>query len=127
MRGVTESRGQFIAFLDDDDTWAPEKLERQLAELQAALATQPHALVSCRFAVINGEGKRLTALPSRLPSPQERIASYLFRRTSVSIGEGVLATPTLMCDRELLDLEPLDLQLSLHEDWDWLAPGRRAA
>jgi glycosyltransferase involved in cell wall biosynthesis len=119
MRGVTESRGQFIAFLDDDDTWAPEKLERQLAELQAALTTQPHALVSCRFAVINGDGEGLTALPARIPSPQERIASYLFRRTSISIGEGVLATPTLMCDRELLDLEPLDLQLSLHEDWDW--------
>ena len=119
MRGVTESRGQFIAFLDDDDTWAPEKLERQLAELQAALATRAHALVSCRFAVINGDGKGLTALPSRMPSPQEPIASYLFRRTSISIGEGVLATPTLMCDRELLDLEPLDLQLSLHEDWDW--------
>jgi glycosyltransferase involved in cell wall biosynthesis len=119
MRGVAESRGQFIAFLDDDDTWAPEKLELQLAELQAALATQRHALVSCRFAVINGDGKRLTALPSRMPSPQERLASYLFRRTSISIGEGVLATPTLLCDRELLDLEPLDSELSLHEDWDW--------
>lgn len=119
MRGVTESRGQFIAFLDDDDTWAPEKLERQLAELQDAVATQPHALVSCRFAVTNGDGKELTALPSRLPAPQERIASYLFRRTSISIGEGVLATPTLICDRELLDLVPLDPQLSLHEDWDW--------
>src|SRR6476646_6344117 len=28
MQGVTESLGQFIAFLDDDDTWVPEKLER---------------------------------------------------------------------------------------------------
>jgi glycosyltransferase involved in cell wall biosynthesis len=119
MRGVTESRGQFIAFLDDDDTWAPEKLEQQLAELQAALATQRHALVSCRFAVIYEDGKRLTTLPSRMPSPQEQIASYLFRRTSISIGEGVLHTSTLLCDRELLDLEPLDSQLSLHEDWDW--------
>jgi glycosyltransferase involved in cell wall biosynthesis len=120
MRGVTESRGQFIAFLDDDDTWAPEKLERQLPELQAALVTRRHAVVSCRFAVINEDGKRLITLPARMPSPQERMASYLFRRTSISIGEGVLATPTLMCDRELLDLEPLDLQLSFHEDWDWL-------
>lgn len=120
MRGVTESRGQFIAFLDDDDTWVPEKLERQLAALQPALATQRHVLVSCRVAVINGDGKRLTTLPSRVLSSQERIASYLFRRTSITFGEGALATPTLMCDRELLDLEPLDLQLSLHEDWDWL-------
>ena len=121
MRGVTESRGQVIAFLDDDDTWAPEKLERQLALYQAALATERHALVSCRVAVMNGDGKRsLTALPSRLLSPQERIASYLFRRTSVAFGEGGLHTSTLMCDRELLDLEPWDLHLSRHQDWDWI-------
>jgi glycosyltransferase involved in cell wall biosynthesis len=120
MQGVTESRGQFIAFLDDDDTWVPEKLERQLAELQAALATQPHALVSCRFATINGDGQRLAALPSRLLSPHERYASYQFRRNSIAFDEGGLHTSTLMCDRELLGLEPFDLQLSLHEDWDWL-------
>ena len=120
MRGVTESRGQFIALLDDDDTWAPEKLERQLPELQAALAMQRHAVVSCRFAVINGDGEGLTVVPSRMPSPQERIASYIFRRTSISFDEGVLHTSTLMCDRELLDLEPWDLRLSRHQDWDWV-------
>ena len=120
MRGVTESRGQIIAFLDDDDTWAAEKLERQLAAWQAAIATQRHALVSCRVAVINGDGQRLTTLPARIFSPQERIASYLFRRTSISFGEGGLHTSTLMCDRELLELEPWDLHLSRHQDWDWV-------
>ena len=120
MRGVAESRGQIIAFLDDDDTWAPEKLERQLAVWQAALATHRHALVSCRLAVTNGDGKKSKTLPSRVLSPQERIASYLFRRTSIAFGEGGLHTSTLMCDRELLDLEPWDLDLSRHQDWDWV-------
>lgn len=30
-RGATEGRGEFVSFLDADDEWAPEKLERQLA------------------------------------------------------------------------------------------------
>lgn len=33
-RGVSEARGSVIAFLDDDDYWLPEKLERSLAYFQ---------------------------------------------------------------------------------------------
>lgn len=29
-RGVSEANGELIAFLDDDDTWLPEKLDRQV-------------------------------------------------------------------------------------------------
>lgn len=32
-RGFMESRGQFLAFLDADDVWHPQKLERQIAVL----------------------------------------------------------------------------------------------
>ncbi len=34
-RGVTESTASFIAFLDSDDSWLPEKTQKQLAELEA--------------------------------------------------------------------------------------------
>lgn len=34
-RGVREASGEFIAFLDQDDEWWPDKLERQVAALTA--------------------------------------------------------------------------------------------
>ena len=34
--GVAEARGKYIAFIDDDDEWLPEKLERQVSILESS-------------------------------------------------------------------------------------------
>jgi glycosyltransferase involved in cell wall biosynthesis len=54
--GVAQTSAAFVAFLDADDRWLPEKLERQLA----ALAKAPEA-VACytNFRHINPSGERL--------------------------------------------------------------------
>jgi glycosyltransferase involved in cell wall biosynthesis len=69
----------------------------------------------------------LRTLPPRLISANERMPSYLFCRPSIAVSEGALHPSTLMCDRALIDVEPWDMSLFLHEDWDWLLRiGRRS-
>jgi glycosyltransferase involved in cell wall biosynthesis len=120
MHGVAEAKGQIIAFLDDDDVWAPEKLDLQLALWRAAATRKRFSLISSRVAIIDSAGKVLRELPARLLGTQERVAGYLFRRTTLAYGEGLLHTSTLICDRELLELVPWDSGLSRHQDWDWV-------
>jgi glycosyltransferase involved in cell wall biosynthesis len=42
-RGIEEARGNWIAFLDDDDLWAPRKLSRQIEAAEAARAPWVYA------------------------------------------------------------------------------------
>ena len=44
-RGIQAAKGQYISFLDDDDTWVPEKIEHQLS-----LACQGFDFVTCTSA-----------------------------------------------------------------------------
>jgi glycosyltransferase involved in cell wall biosynthesis len=55
-RGLRASRGEIVGFLDDDDLFLPEKIERQVAYL---CAHQNVSLVYCRYYLIDASGKRL--------------------------------------------------------------------
>jgi glycosyltransferase involved in cell wall biosynthesis len=54
-RGIREARGQYIAFLDSDDTWAPTCLER----LHQALSSVPDtAIAYCGWQNVGLDGER---------------------------------------------------------------------
>ena len=51
-RGLELSRGQYVAFLDSDDVWHPEKLERQLALMDQTRAS----LCYCSYRIVDAAG-----------------------------------------------------------------------
>jgi glycosyltransferase involved in cell wall biosynthesis len=58
--GVAACSGEYLAFLDADDTWLPEKLERQMALLREAGTTVAIAFAAMRIAVDGVEPARVS-------------------------------------------------------------------
>jgi glycosyltransferase involved in cell wall biosynthesis len=84
------ARGTWLAFLDDDDEWLPDKLVRQLE----GISSHHPVILSCRCRVQTPSGTYIW--PRRLPEPNEPVDAYLFGRRSLLRGEAYLATPTFV-------------------------------
>lgn len=56
-RGIRASRGEYVAFLDDDDIWLPTKIEKQMAVF--GRAPPEVGVVYCGNFVTDGKGSTL--------------------------------------------------------------------
>lgn len=114
--GMYAAHGEWIAFLDDDDWWMPEKLERQM---QVAANVQGRfAIVASRLLARSPDKERI--FPRKLFKPGDAVSDYLFCRHSFAYGDGMLQTSTLLIKRDLLLEVPFLKGLKRHQDWDWL-------
>ena len=113
-KGIDAARGRFIALLDDDDEWAPTKLERQLA---AVTTTDAPVVVSCLSYFVTPSTREIW--PRRVYDNASRLDEYLFDRRSVFMGEACIPVPSLFIPRTLFDTFKFR-DSRVHEDWDLL-------
>ncbi|MCO8275875.1 glycosyltransferase [Actinoplanes sp. TRM 88003] len=114
-QGVAIAEGRYVALLDDDDEWMPDKIERQL-EL-AGTATKASPIVATRM--ISRTPRADTVMPRRLPEPGEPLSEYLLVRRGLFYGDGFIQTSTIMAPTELLRRVPFTVGLRRQQELDW--------
>jgi GT2 family glycosyltransferase len=110
--GVERSRAPWIAFLDSDDLWLPEKLVMQLDRLSA----HPHCRWSCtgvRF--IDGEGN---PIGQRAGTPYRAQSGWILEQLLTFTAAATM--PTLIVHRSLFDeVGGFDETFLLREDYEF--------
>jgi glycosyltransferase involved in cell wall biosynthesis len=109
-RGIIASSGRFIALLDSDDLWLPEKLDRQISFFR----NNPEAMICQTQEIWIRNGKRVN------PRKHHKKLSGMIFEPSLNL---CLVSPSaVMFRRELMDMVgPFDESFPACEDYDlWL-------
>jgi len=114
-QGVLAARGRWVALLDDDDEWLPEKLETQLK--LASTASRMTPVVASRM--ISRTPRADTVMPRRLPAPGEPLSEYFTVRRGLFYGDGFIQTSTILAPTDLLIRVPFTVGLRRQQELDW--------
>ncbi|MBB5361628.1 glycosyltransferase [Deinococcus humi] len=114
--GVQHARGEWIAFLDDDDVWRPDKLTRQMQVAQRSV--HPLPVVLSGYIERTPYGDQL--YPTRPKAADESLGDYMFVRRSARPPGSAVFGILVLAPRALALRVPWPTHLRNNEDWDWL-------
>ena len=81
-------RGRYIALLDSDDLWMPEKLERQVALAERTGAD----IIGCSYSIIDESGERICR---DFIIPEEIDFDSMLKRSTISCSTAMLRSETV--------------------------------
>ncbi|MBO4562350.1 MAG: glycosyltransferase [Clostridia bacterium] len=114
--GAAQGRGEFIAFLDDDDEWLPEKLEKQLE----AFTSEDIGLVYSAFCQYDSKlcGKKLGGSKPRGSAMERLLENNFIGGCSVVMLRRSAFEAVGGFDEDMLASQDYDLWLRISEKYD---------
>ncbi|MBW2937714.1 glycosyltransferase family 2 protein [Aureisphaera sp. CAU 1614] len=94
--GIKKSKGKYLAFVDDDDLWLPQKLEKQVAILE----DHPnYGIVHCPCKVINTLGEETSEIIGKPKDEQLKHGDVSLKM----IGRFTLMTSSVLIRKTVVD------------------------
>lgn len=113
--GIQEARYDYIAFLDSDDEWLPDKLELQMRLFRNS--SENIGMVYCRMGGLTRDGKERFVCPAQLFS-RELLEGDMFR---FLLRQNVIGTPAVIVRRDCLEqVGGFKETIQCLEDWEWI-------
>jgi len=111
--GIKKAEGRYIAFLDSDDEWLPQKLEKQVCFLEKHSAI---SILGCWNSNISPDGKKFDSLMPEIKNSKEFIKGltlFPFHIAEIPWTSSIIARKECFYDAGFFDEDLLS-----REDWD---------